>query len=125
MRSVMQEAEGAGVLDLKLFGHTVARAAGAGHTDREDMYTVKPDSDDMEGVTWAFKPKDLQSSQLVCSNAANFWQCSTLTSSCRLERVWRMGMDDGQVLLVPKKPVYIFKGNTQLTLMKGMGVRVL
>lgn len=122
---MLQEAEGAGVIDLTIWGHTVARAAGAGHTDGDDKYNVKPDCDDREGVSWCFKPKDVQSSELRCSNAANFWPCSTLTSSCRMERVWRLGTDDNAAVMVPKKPVYIFKGDTQLTLVKGMGVRVI
>ena len=121
IRSILNEAEAAGVLELKIHGHTTARAASG------DTWEVVEDR--TEGVTWVYKPKDVQLSQARLSNVAGCFPSATLNASERVMQVWRLMVDPTQGAIVPKRAIYYLKnamnsGGHDMELAGGMILRL-
>ena len=86
LRTIWQEAETGGILDLRLHGHEVRRPAGAAHTGGDDCFEVTEEAG-AESKRWAWKPKDVQTGQVTASNVASLFKAHAHTqcTSCSAE----------------------------------------
>ena len=73
LRTILQEAEASGLLDLKIFGHSVRRPAGAAlSTAEEDYFVIEAEGD--ADSRWCLRPKAFpEASAVNVNNAADFF----------------------------------------------------
>ena len=98
LRTILQEAEASGLLDLKIFGHSVKRPAGAAlSTAEEDYFVIEAEGD--ADSRWCLRQ--------------------------RIAVLWRVAVDPNSGMLVPKKPLYFIAHEAQtLKLVAGMALRI-
>ena len=125
LRTILQEAEASGLLDLKIFGHSVRRPAGAAlSTAEEDYFVIEAEGD--ADSRWCLRPKAFpEASAVNVNNAADFFSAAQLVESQRIAVLWRVAVDPNSGMLFPKKPLYFIAHEAQtLKLVAGMALRI-
>ena len=129
IRSVVHEAESSGLVDLKLWKHTVARPAGAANAPGDvDRFDIQPTYDSAESGEvagpWCLKPKDIPLASVKVGNMANILPTSLINASPRIQPIWVLNVDQALSMMVPKRPEFWLKSGPDLVLAKGQVCRI-
>ncbi|CAE7499666.1 unnamed protein product [Symbiodinium sp. CCMP2592] len=109
MRSLIEEMEGNGVVDLTINSHDMERADEGGWED--DVFCISP-TDDMPPLVFKFTRNT--GNGLKFTNTASYFDNKSLVGSEKLRMVWRVSFNADEQELSPKKPLYFLKEDCAL-----------
>lgn len=112
LRAVLHEAEVAGLLSLKVWGHSCERPSGAAHAPGDvDHFEIKPE----DATTWCLKPKAAPSIETVRgSNLGSYLPAKLIHASPRIQLSWVLTVDMALGVMVPKRPEFFLKRDLPL-----------
>ena len=112
LRTLLQDMEAEGFIDIKLHGHTIARPEGAAASDAPDFFNVTPDSETL----WVWKARAAKDRTPKSHTTILSWvPAAAARDSPMVEIAWRVNYDVNAATLLPKRVLVFLKNDLSLT----------
>ena len=111
LRTLLQDMEAEGFVDIKLHGHIIARPEGAAASDAPDFFNVTPDSETL----WVWKARAAKDKTPKSHTTILSWvPAAALRDSPMMEIAWRVNYDVNATTLLPKRVLVFLKSDLSL-----------